>query len=95
MLSVSIDKKMVIRVKKLQWNFRGNQTIFLDGLLVDLMWDVHDWFYNNNGDDSGNAVFMFRTRSGLDSRLWIMEENSKVQDNHLDFSFMIYACKHM
>jgi hypothetical protein len=33
-------------VKQLQWNFRGNQTIFVDNLLVDLMWDVHDWFFN-------------------------------------------------
>ncbi|KAH6814699.1 DUF868 family protein [Perilla frutescens var. frutescens] len=94
-LWVCIDKKVVIRVKKLQWNFRGNQTIFLDGLLVDLMWDVHDWFYN---PDSNDAVFMFRTRSGLDSRLWLEENKKKLlHDEHdrLDFSFMIYACKNM
>ncbi|GER34413.1 hypothetical protein STAS_10633 [Striga asiatica] len=70
-LTVWIDRKAVMRVKRLRWNFRGNQTIFVDGLLVDLMWDVHGWF---NGSGSGHAVFMFRTRSGLDSRLWLEEK---------------------
>lgn len=65
-LSVYVDINMVTRVKRLQWNFRGNQSIFVDGLLVDLMWDVHDWFFN---PASGIALFMFRTRSGIDSRL--------------------------
>ncbi|KAL3618479.1 hypothetical protein CASFOL_037561 [Castilleja foliolosa] len=88
-LSVCIDKKTVIRVKRLQWNFRGNQTIFLDGLLVDLMWDVHDWFYSN----SGYAVFLFRTRSGMDSRLWLEEKLLKKDLDKVDFSLMIYACK--
>lgn len=96
-MAVSIDKKTVIRVKRLQWNFRGNQTIFLDGLLIDLMWDVHDWFYNPG---PGRAVFMFRTRSGLDSRLWLeekmMHKDDDDQDNNkLDFSLMIYACKNL
>jgi hypothetical protein len=59
------------RVKRLQWNFKGNQTIFVDNLLVDLMWDVHDWFFN---PASRYAVFMFRTRNGLDSRLWLEEK---------------------
>lgn len=90
-LSVCIDKKTVIRVKRLQWNFRGNQTIFLDGLLVDLMWDVHDWFYSP-GSGPGYAVFMFRTRSGMDSRLWLEE---KLMHKHLEFSLMIYACKNV
>ncbi|KAK9048093.1 hypothetical protein SSX86_032944 [Deinandra increscens subsp. villosa] len=36
-LSVWIDKRVVIRVKRLQWNFRGKQTVFVDGLAVDLM----------------------------------------------------------
>lgn len=89
-LSVCIDKKTVIRVKRLQWNFRGNQTIFVDGLLVDLLWDVHDWFFN---PASGDAVFMFRTRSGLDSRLWLEEKIAQKDKDRVEFSLLIYACK--
>ncbi|XP_047328594.1 uncharacterized protein LOC124932037 [Impatiens glandulifera] len=75
MLVVSIDRKNMIRVKSLQWNFRGNQTIFVDGLLVDLMWDVHGWFFDS--DNAGRGIFMFRTRSGLHSRLWMMEQQEE------------------
>lgn len=91
-LSICIDKKMVIRVKRLQWNFRGNQSIFLDGLFVDLMWDVHDWFFNST---SSCAVFMFRTRSGLESRLWLEDKDKLMHKNQdkVEFSLMIYACK--
>ncbi|OVA05936.1 Protein of unknown function DUF868 [Macleaya cordata] len=88
-LSVCIDQKKVIRVKRLQWNFRGNQTIFVDGLLVDMMWDVHDWFFK---PATGFAVFMFRTRSVLDSRLWLEEKVHKEQER-VEFSLLIYACK--
>lgn len=89
-LSVCIDKKTVMRVKRLQWNFRGNQTIFVDNLLVDLMWDVHDWFFS---PASGYAVFMFRTRSGMDSRLWLEEKLVQKDQERVEFSLLIYACK--
>ncbi|KAM3398965.1 hypothetical protein P3S68_002481 [Capsicum galapagoense] len=99
-LSVCIDKKMVIRVKRLQWNFRGNQSIYLDGLFVDLMWDVHDWFFNTTNSSSSSCcgVFMFRTRSGLESsRLWLEEDKDKLlmhkNQDKAEFSFIIYACK--
>lgn len=91
-LSVSIDNKNVVQVKRLQWNFRGNQIIFIDGCLVDMMWDVHDWFFNPK---SKYAIFMFRPRSGLDSRLWLEEEN-KVEQNEQEkagFTLLISACK--
>ncbi|KAI3706463.1 hypothetical protein L6452_24226 [Arctium lappa] len=90
-LSVCIDKRVMIRVKRLQWNFRGNQTIFVDGLSVDLMWDVHDWFFNS-GSGSGHAVFMFRTRNGFDSRLWLEEKMNK-KDEKKEFSLLVYATK--
>ncbi|KAB2012657.1 hypothetical protein ES319_D09G105800v1 [Gossypium barbadense] len=88
-LSVCIDKKTVIRVKRLQWNFRGNQTIFVDGLLVDLMWDAYDWFFN---PVTGSAVFLFRTRSGLDSRLWLEEKLVQKDQDRVEFSLLIHAC---
>lgn len=92
-LSVCVDKKTMFQVKRLRWNFRGNQTIFVDGLVVDMMWDVHDWLFNSNSASS--AVFMFRTRSGLDSRLWLEEKSlhaHKEQDK-IGFSLLICACK--
>lgn len=90
-LSVTIDNKNVIQVKRLQWNFRGNQTIFLDGLLIDMMWDAHDWLFNSK---SGFAMFMFRTRSGLDSRLWLEEKNLQQKEQEkVGFSLLICASK--
>ncbi|CAL0332325.1 unnamed protein product [Lupinus luteus] len=88
-LSVCIDNKTVIRVKRLQWNFRGNQSIFVDGLVVELLWDVHDWFFNPA--HSGYAVFMFRTKSELDSRLWLQEKTTLGDEDTFEFSLLICA----
>ncbi|GFP88125.1 hypothetical protein PHJA_000956200 [Phtheirospermum japonicum] len=98
-LSVYVDKKSVVQVKRLRWNFRGNQTIFVDGLLVDLMWDLHDWFFgplsSSSSSGLGHGVFLFRTRSGLDSRLWLEEKVNieKDEQENVGFSLMICACK--
>ncbi|GAB2235845.1 hypothetical protein Drorol1_Dr00026287 [Drosera rotundifolia] len=88
-LSVLIDKRRVIEIKRLQWNFRGNQVVFVDGILVDVLWDVHGWFFGE-----GNAVFMFRTRSCFDSRLWLDEKKSYETDHEkVEFSLMICTRK--
>ncbi|XVE61535.1 hypothetical protein DITRI_Ditri06bG0048300 [Diplodiscus trichospermus] len=94
-LSVCIDQKKIFQVKRLRWNFRGNQVIFLDGLLVDMMWDLHDWLFKQT---SGCAVFMFRTRSGLDSKLWLEEKCStsgsfEQEKERAEFSLLFCACK--
>ncbi|KAI3776302.1 hypothetical protein L1987_46078 [Smallanthus sonchifolius] len=99
-MCVCIDKKNVIHVKRLRWNFRGNQTVFLDGMLVDLMWDVHDWFFQSNSDSNSNTksrsrsgIFLFRPRNGLDSRLWLEEKNLDEKEEKVGASLLICACK--
>eukprot|EP00249_Psilotum_nudum_P014110 c24674_g1_i1 orf=298-1008(+) len=41
-LYVRVDKQVVVQVKRLMWTFRGNQTIVVDGLPVEVFWDVHN-----------------------------------------------------
>ncbi|XP_071909554.1 uncharacterized protein [Coffea arabica] len=43
-LAISLDSRAVLQVKRLRWKFRGNQTILVDGLPVEVFWDVHSWF---------------------------------------------------
>ncbi|KAI6669890.1 hypothetical protein NL676_004775 [Syzygium grande] len=101
-LCVYVDKKIVLRVKRLQWNFRGSQTIFLDGLSIDLLWNVHDWFF---APGTGCATFMFRMRNETSAatsttddneRFWleekfVMQEEEECQRG--DFSLLLCATK--
>ncbi|KAF8101781.1 hypothetical protein N665_0201s0100 [Sinapis alba] len=104
-MSVWVEKRKVFQVKKLKWNFRGNQTMFFDGMLVDMMWDLHDWFFRESTVSSSSsssssssppsAVFMFRRRSGLDSKLWLdddEEENKKFGLRETKHSFSLVIC---
>uniref|UniRef100_A0A0D9XP39 DUF868 domain-containing protein n=1 Tax=Leersia perrieri TaxID=77586 RepID=A0A0D9XP39_9ORYZ len=70
-LWVSIDGKRAVQARRLRWNFRGNQTVFVDGAPVDVMWDLHGWWFR---EQPGCAVVMLRARSALESRLWLEEE---------------------
>ncbi|THG09635.1 hypothetical protein TEA_022167 [Camellia sinensis var. sinensis] len=44
-LTIRIDSKTVMQVKRLQWKFRGNDSILVDGLAVEVFWDVHNWLF--------------------------------------------------
>ncbi|KAJ8899435.1 hypothetical protein K2173_018409 [Erythroxylum novogranatense] len=65
-LVIRVDSKMVMQVKRLKWKFRGNHTILVDGLPIEVFWDVHNWLF---GNAIGNAVFMFQTCLSAD-KLW-------------------------
>ncbi|CAI9776332.1 unnamed protein product [Fraxinus pennsylvanica] len=65
-LVIRIDTKPVMQVKNLRWKFRGNYTILVDGLPVEVFWDVHNWLF---GPGLGNAVFMFQTCVSAE-KLW-------------------------
>lgn len=85
-LSVKIDRQTVVQVKRLMWKFRGNQTIHVDGLPVEIFWDVHNWLFNPN---DGHAVFMFKTGS-THEKPWQREvgiPSSAVLQGHSSNSF--------
>ncbi|XP_073046956.1 uncharacterized protein [Primulina eburnea] len=102
-LFVRVDAKTVMQIKHLKWKFRGNHTILVDGLPVEVFWDVHNWFF---GQSLGNAVFMFQTSSSAE-KLWASpsisdssmyswscsESFRESKSSGLGFSLFLYAWK--
>lgn len=102
-LVIRIDSKPVMQVKRLRWKFRGNHTILVDGLAVEVFWDVHTWLF---GTSLGNAVFMFKTCLSAE-KLWasqplsdpspvpwsFSQRFSDSKSQCLDFSLILYAWK--
>ncbi|WOL08071.1 hypothetical protein Cni_G16823 [Canna indica] len=92
-LEIRIDKKRVLQVKRLGWKFRGNQTILVDGLPVEVFWDVHSWLF---GAPCGNAVFMFQTCLSDEKLLpWSVSQGFRQsQSQGVGFSLILYAWKY-
>ncbi|KAL0924739.1 hypothetical protein M5K25_005594 [Dendrobium thyrsiflorum] len=91
-LEIRIDKKRVMQVKRLLWKFRGNQTILVDGLPVEVFWDVHNWLFDAS---MGSAVFMFQTCVSTEkSLLWGSSQRFREpQLRGTSFSLILYAWK--
>jgi hypothetical protein len=85
-LWVCVDGKRAVQARGLRWNFRGNQTVFVDGAPVDVMWDLHGWWFRH---PPGCAVVMLRARSALESRLWLEEKEAVAPG----FSLLVQAFK--
>ncbi|KAI3506088.1 hypothetical protein L1887_28444 [Cichorium endivia] len=65
-LCFSVDNKRVLVVKHLNWKFRGNERVEMDGVHIQISWDVYNWLFEEEVDD-GYALFMFRfEKSGFD-----------------------------
>lgn len=103
-LVIRVDSKAVLQVKRLRWKFRGNQTVLVDGLPVEVFWDVYNWLFGNT---FGNAVFMFQTCLSAE-KLWASQPFSDSSippwpcaqsfkesslSGGLGFSFILYAWK--
>ncbi|KAM0898089.1 hypothetical protein ACQ4PT_022166 [Festuca glaucescens] len=87
-LWVSVDGKRAVQARQPRLNFRGNQTVFVDGEPVDVMWDLHGWWFRK--PPVGCAVVMLRARSALESRLWLEEEEAAAAPG---FSLVVQAFK--
>lgn len=58
-LCFSVDGKGVLQIKRLKWKFRGNERVEIDGVPVQISWDVYNWLFEKENSD-GRAIFMFK-----------------------------------
>ncbi|KAE8700313.1 deSI-like protein [Hibiscus syriacus] len=58
-LCFSVDNKRVLQVKRLKWKFRGNERIQVDGVSIQVSWNVYNRLFDNDFNN-GLAVFMFK-----------------------------------
>lgn len=65
---ISVDGVESIRVPNLHWRFRGNETIVVGNVFVQILWDVHDWLYSAN--HSGVGIFVFRRCRDQKESFW-------------------------
>ncbi|KAL9235112.1 hypothetical protein vseg_009905 [Gypsophila vaccaria] len=102
-LIVRVDTKNVMQVKRVQWKFRGNCTILVDGMPIEVFWDVHNWLF---GTSPGCAVFMFRSSVSVEKFwnnqslcdpaivLWThSQRHCDSQSRQIGFSLILYAWK--
>ncbi|XP_044969743.1 uncharacterized protein LOC123429825 [Hordeum vulgare subsp. vulgare] len=91
-LEIRVGKKRVLQVKRLAWKFRGNQTFYVDGLPVEVLWDVHDWLF---GSSNGCAVFLFQSGRSMQkflSRPSSQDEKER-QVGRFGFTLILHAWK--
>lgn len=79
-LCIGVDGKRVLQIKHLKWKFRGNERIEVDGVPIQISWDVYNWLFDEHSTD-GHAVFMFRFENlGFDDEEY-QGSRSNVQDD--------------
>ncbi|KAG1364296.1 hypothetical protein COCNU_11G011230 [Cocos nucifera] len=96
---ISIDGVVLIHVDNLQWKFRGNETVMVEKVPVQVFWDVHDWLFGAPG--TGHALFIFKPgvpgpgaeedRNGTDR--CSSGQNGNASSSAPEFSFFLYAWK--
>lgn len=58
-LCFAVDDVKVLEIKHLKWKFRGNEKVDVEGVPVQISWDVYNWVFGDE-KDHGHAIFMFR-----------------------------------
>lgn len=93
-LVVRVDGKVLMKVKRVHWKFRGNDTMVVDRISVEVLWDVHSWFFGLPSSP-GHAVFMFRTCQQPVEKTWSFSQQvpTSSKSQSVGFSLVLYAWK--
>ncbi|KAJ4892889.1 hypothetical protein Rs2_19683 [Raphanus sativus] len=93
-LVVRVDGKTLMKVKRVHWKFRGNDTMVVDDRIsVEVLWDVHSWFFGLPSSSPGHAVFMFRTCQPVDKTWSLAQVPTSSKSQSVGFSLVLYAWK--
>lgn len=79
-LFFSVDGKKILQIKRLKWKFRGNERVEVDGVNVQISWDVYNWLFDAQIGDA-HAVFMFR-----------FEEEEQEDEHHIQVHHEYESC---
>ncbi|KAG9446778.1 hypothetical protein H6P81_012906 [Aristolochia fimbriata] len=56
-MAIRVDGHLAVQVKHLQWKFRGNESISINKVRIEVYWDVHDWLFSPG---LRHALFIFK-----------------------------------
>ncbi|ONK72497.1 uncharacterized protein A4U43_C04F20040 [Asparagus officinalis] len=60
-MGIKIDGGEMMRVKRLQWKFRGHESVTVSSKVkVEVYWDVHDWLFSSCNNGLRHALFIFK-----------------------------------
>jgi hypothetical protein len=72
-LRVTIDGEKVAEVRRVGGD--SGPTVLADGEVVDVMWDVHDWWFGHGGAGT-RAQFMVKARAEKEGRRWMAADET-------------------
>ncbi|KAF7838272.1 phosphatase 2C 14 [Senna tora] len=97
-MEIRMDGHLVIHVKHLQWKFRGNESIHLSKMRIEVYWDVHDWLFTPG---LKHALFIFKpimpslpSSSSSSSSSPPPLSTQKESSGSSEFCLFLYAWKH-
>ncbi|KAI4337270.1 hypothetical protein L6164_015706 [Bauhinia variegata] len=79
-LTFCVDGKKVLQIKRLKWKFRGNERVKVDGVPVQISWDVYNWLFDKENSDE-HAIFMFKFEEEDEEQHQESEANLWTQQN--------------
>ncbi|KAL1215146.1 hypothetical protein V5N11_028609 [Cardamine amara subsp. amara] len=81
-LRFSVDDKSVLKIKQLQWNFRGNTKIVIDDVTIQISWDVYNWLFGDKDKVKPvPAVFLLRFENQEVEGNDLLMMNKRVRDD--------------
>ncbi|XP_042446397.1 uncharacterized protein LOC122031339 [Zingiber officinale] len=97
-MSVEIDGKRLLFVRRLRWKFRGNKRLELDGGWIHFSWDLHNSFFQSKDcKPIPKSNYSSLASSTSSASTWSVMEWASLEEVELwrvqGFSLLVYAWK--